>query len=183
MSLVLPDGHRHRDRGYLLKAAGPGGRGWEARLRCPLLPLWALGTSGLRKELARGDQTKPSWGQQGSAVRPHGPAVRAVPGQRQAAGLRGVSPFGGRSGLGGEMFVPLLPHPAMTSGPSADMTAAGGGSLAPVHVSTLDLLGVHWPEIMPPMEVGGRNIGGRFAFFPFLFNTLNMHYWISTQFL
>ena len=58
------------------------------------------------------------------------------------------------------------PRPPMTSGLSVDMTATGGGSLAPVHISTLDLLRVHWPEIMSPMQVGGRNIrSGRLAFF------------------
>lgn len=54
------------------------------------------------------------------------------------------------------------PRPAVTSGLSVDMTATGGGSLAPVHVSTLDLLGAQWPEIMSPMRVAGWDIrGGR----------------------
>lgn len=53
---------------------------------------------------------------------------------------------------------PSHPWPPVTSGLSGDMTATGRGSLAPVRVSTLDSLGVHWPEIMPPMRVGGQNI-------------------------
>lgn len=71
-----------------------------------------------------------------------------------------------------EMCVPLPPLAAYDKWLSVDMTATGGGSLAPVHVSTLDLLRVHWPEIMSPMQVGGRNVrSGRFGFFffpPFL---------------
>lgn len=67
-----------------------------------------------------------------------------------------------------EMCVPLPPLAAYDKWLSVDMTATGGGSLAPVHVSTLDLLRVHWPEIMSPMQVGGRNVrSGRFGFFFF----------------
>lgn len=93
-----------------------------------------------------------------------------------------------RSGrLGDSPPAPLPPLAAYDKRLSVDMTATGGGSLAPVHVSTLDLLRVHWPEIMSPMQVGGRNVrGGRFGGFFFsllFFNTLNMHYWISTRFL
>lgn len=68
---------------------------------------------------------------------------------------------------------------------SGDMTAASGGSLALVHGATLDSLRVHWPELMSLMQVGGQNTrGGRLAFLlPFLFNTLNMHYWSSNRLL
>lgn len=60
------------------------------------------------------------------------------------------------------------------------------GSLASVHVSTLDLLRVHWPEIMSPVCLGGRDFRSGRPVCPATpppFNTLNMHYWISTPFL
>lgn len=109
----------------------------------------------------------------GLAVGPHAPqAVWAR--QRQPAGPGEAGDLA--APLLSETFVPSGPRPwlPMTSGLSVDMTATGGGSLALVHVSTLDLLRVHWPEIMSPMQVGGRNIrSGRLAFFsplpPFFF--------------
>lgn len=90
-----------------------------------------------------------------------GRASANQPGTGEAGGLAAAP-------LRCEPFVPLgpRPRPPMTSGLSVDMTATGGGSLAPVHVSTLDLLRVHWPEIMSPMQVGGQNIRSeRLAFF------------------
>ena len=121
----------------------------------------------------------PRKGLEGMARLQRGQGWRQVPVPRRLSGPGQRQPAGpGEAGdlvaalLLCEPFVPLGPQPPppMTSGLSADMTATGGGSLAAVHVSTLDLLRAHWPEIMSPMQVGGRNIrSGRLAFFSLLF--------------
>lgn len=87
-----------------------------------------------------------------------------------------------------ETLVPLPPQASYDKWAFSRYDSHRRGSPAPAHISTLDLLRVHWPEIMSPVRVGGRDVrsgrfGGVFFFFFFLFNTLNMHYWISTRFL
>lgn len=90
-------------------------------------------------------------------------------------------PIGWRVSLLREAFVLLRPQAADDKRAFSRYDSHWWGSLAPGHVSTLDLLRVHWPEIMSPMRAGGRDIrSGRFGVFSPLLETLNMHYWIAT---
>lgn len=74
-----------------------------------------------------------------------------------------------------ETFVPLPPQASYDKWAFSRYDSHRRGSLAPVHISTLDLLRVHWPEIMSPVRVGEDGTFGVDGLVFFFFSFFLIH--------